>query len=157
MQMNYKKDGKFEKLFPKTLSGNVMFNNGQTIEEWKMEIDNYINKTEDKFEELWSGNDLVTANSSIIPSKKLTECNNGWLLVFKNSSSVNNFSYHYIPKIHLTLPRNLLLDGVKLLTGSAGGVIAHKYIFIEDNSIKGHSSNETGDNSKTELYKIYEY
>lgn len=157
MQMNYKKDGKFEKLFPKTLSGNVMFNNGQTVEDWKMEIDNYINKTEDKFEELWSGNDLVTPSSNITPSKKLSDCNNGWLLVFKNSASVNNFSYHYIPKIHLKLPRDLASDGVKLLTGSSGGAIAHKYIFIENNLIKGFSTNETGDNAKTELYKIYEY
>lgn len=157
MQINYKKNGEFQKLYPKTLSGNVTFNNGQTIEEWKQEIDDIVNKKEDKFEELWSGRDNLTGDSIIRPSKRLSECNNGWLLVFTNSKSLNNFNYYYVPKIHLKLPLNIKTDGIKVLTGSAGGVITSKYIFVEDDTIRGHSVNENGDNVESGLHKVFEY
>lgn len=157
MQMNYKVDGEFEKLYPKTLSSNVKFNNGVNLEEYKKEIDDYINKTQDKFEELWSGEDGIDVTSDIKPSKNLSDCNNGWLLVFKNEWNNNNFNYAYIPKVHLLVTAKPSTEGVKIITGSSGGIISHKYVFFRDASITGHGSNVTGDNARTVLYKIYEY
>ena len=157
MQINYKKNGEFEKLYPKTLAGNVLFNNGQTVEEYKQEIDDTINKKEDTFQELWSGENTMGDGVSIKPSKKLSECQNGWLLVFKNDLNNNNFNYAYIPKVHLLVTAKPSTEGIKIITGSSGGIISHKYVFFRDTSITGHGSNVTGDNARTVLYKIYEY
>lgn len=157
MQMRFKGQGEFERLYPKTLSGNVTFNNGVNLEEYKKEVDDYINKTEDKFEELWNGRDVLGTDSIITPSKKLSDCVNGWLLVFKNSVNTNNWNYYHIPKIHLKISTNQTVEGVKIITGSPGGLINHKYVFVTDTEIKGYSSNAEGDNAKSELFRVYEY
>ena len=157
MQMNYKKNGEFEKLYPKTLAGNVLFNNGQTIEEYKKEIDDTINKKEDTFQELWSGNDAMGDGVSINPSKKLSECQNGWVFVFKNQHSSTNISYHYVPKVHIKLSNNSSSNGLKIIAGGSSGVLTHKYLLVGDGTIKGHSSNVLDGNDKTALYKILEY
>lgn len=157
MQINYKKNGEFEKLYPKTLAGNVLFNNGQTAEEYKQEIDDTINKKEDTFQELWSGNDTMGEGASVNPSKKLSECQNGWIFVFKNQNSGTNISYHYVPKVHIKLSNNSSSNGLKILAGASTGVLTHKYLLVGDDTIRGHNSNDADSNSRTVLYKILEY
>lgn len=160
MQMRYENNGKFEKMFPKTVANNVSLNNGLNVEQWKKEVDDFINEEKDgsnnqsSFEILWRGEELISTNT-IKPSKKLTECPNGWLLVFRNASGMNNFSYHYIPKWHVLLESN---EGIKILAGSSGGSISQKYLIIPDGTtIKGISLNGTGDNAKTVLFRVLEY
>ena len=159
--MRYKNKGKFEKMYPKTLSNNVSLNNGLNVEEWKNEVDDFINESKDgnnnesSFEILWRGEDLLSGSTSLKPSKKLTECPNGWILVFRNASAMNNFSYHYIPKWHALLETD---EGIKIFTGSSGGVIAQKYVIISDGTtIKGISNNASGDNAKTTMFRVLEY
>lgn|SRR5699024_5377480 len=157
MQINYKKNGEFEKLYPKTLAGNVLFNNGQTVEEYKQEIDDTINKKEDTFQELWSGENTMGDGVSIKPSKKLSECQNGWIFVFKNNNSFTNISYHYVPKAHIKVSNNSSSNGLKILAGASLGVLTHKYLLVGDDAIRGHNSNDLDSNGKTVLYKILEY
>lgn len=168
MQINYKLNGQFEHLYPVTLGDNVRLNNGTTLEEWKKEVEDSTNVVEDNiktlqekvglqpsnYKELWRGDDLIGASSNIKPSKKISDCNNGWLLVFRNASALNNFSYHYIPKIQILFTTT---EGVKILAGSSNGVIAQKYVIIQDEAIKGISNNETGDNAKATLTRVYEF
>ena len=168
MQMKYKTKGNFENMYPKTIANNVEFNNKINLEEWKKEVEDSANVVEDKiktlqekveqkfdnYKELWRGDDLIGASSNIKPSKKISDCNNGWLLVFRNSSGLNNYSYHYIPKMQILFTTT---DGVKIIAGSSNGVIAQKYVIIQDETIKGISNNETGDNAKVTLTRVYEY
>lgn len=168
MQMKYKTKGNFENMYPKTIANNVEFNNKINLEEWKKEVEDSANVVEDNiktlqekveqkfdnYKELWRGDDLIGASSNIKPSKKISDCNNGWLLVFRNSSGLNNYSYHYIPKMQILFTTT---DGVKIIAGSSNGVIAQKYVIIQDETIKGISNNETGDNAKVTLTRVYEY
>lgn len=168
MQMKYKTKGNFENMYPKTIANNVEFNNKTSLEEWKKEVEDSTNVVEDNiktlqekvglqssnYKELWRGDDLIGASSNINPSKKISDCNNGWLLVFRNASALNNFSYHYIPKIQILFTTT---EGVKILAGSSNGVIAQKYVIIKDETIKGISINETGDNAKATLTRVYEF
>ena len=94
---------------------------------------------------------------SIKPSKKLSECQNGWIFVFKNSSSFTNISYHYVPKAHIKVSNNSSSNGLKIIAGGSSGVLTHKYLLVGDGTIKGHSSNVSDGNDKTALYKILEY
>ena len=103
MQINYNNNGVFEKLYPVTLGGNVRLNYGKTLEEWKMEVDNDFNILEEKNSEntsLWSGNSTLSSTDIITPTKKITDCKNGWLLMFKYAGAYNNLNYEYIPKHH---------------------------------------------------------
>lgn len=168
MQMKYKTKGNFENMYPKTIANNVEFNNKISLEEWKKEVEDSANVVEDNiktlqekveqkfdnYKELWRGDDLIRASSNIKPSKKISDCNNGWLLVFRNASGLNNYSYHYIPKMQILFTTT---DGVKIIAGSSNGVIAQKYVIIQDETIKGISNNETGDNAKVTLTRVYEY
>ena len=168
MQMKYKTKGNFENMYPKTIANNVEFNNKISLEEWKKEVEDSANVVEDNiktlqekveqkfdnYKELWRGDDLIGASPNIKPSKKISDCNNGWLLVFRNASALNNFSYHYIPKMQILFTTT---DGVKIIAGSSNGVIAQKYVIIQDETIKGISINETGDNAKVTLTRVYEY
>lgn len=168
MQMKYKTKGNFENMYPKTIANNVEFNNKISLEEWKKEVEDSANVVEDNiktlqekveqkfdnYKELWKGDDLIGASSNIKPSKKISDCNNGWLLVFRNASGLNNYSYHYIPKMQILFTTT---EGVKIIAGSSNGVIAQKYVIIQDKTIKGISNNETGDNAKVTLTRVYEY
>lgn len=164
MQMKYNRDGVYEKLYPKTLSGNVMMNDGNTVEQWKTEVNDRMNSLEDAHDnlELWNGSLSMDTNETVTPSKKLSECVTGWLLVFAKASdsggAYSNYSYQYVPKVHLkaTTPST---GWIKFILGNSNGRIISKYLLAQDATIRGHSVNITTDNDTVgvKLLKVYEY
>lgn len=161
MQMNYKKSGQFEKLYPITLGDNVKLNNGQTLEEWKKQADDLLNNVEDTgYNVLWEGSEVMGKNTDgtaarITISKNLSECNNGWILVFKDAGANSNYSYHYVPKNHTT---NLgATAGMKFIMGGSGNAFCSKFVFISENTIKGHTVNETNGNDVVALCQVLSY
>lgn len=161
MQMNYKKSGQFEKLYPITLGDNVKLNNGQTLEEWKKQADDLLNNVEDTgYNVLWEGSEVMAKDTDgtqkeITISKKLSECNNGWILVFKDVGANSNYSYHYIPKYHTT---NLgATAGMKFIMGASGNVYCSKFVFISNTTIKGHTVNATNGNDVVVLCQVLSY
>ena len=161
MQMNYKKSGQFEKLYPITLGDNVKLNNGQTLEQWKKQADDLLNNVEDTgYNVLWEGSEVMAKNTDgtakeITISKNLSECNNGWILVFKDVGANSNYSYHYIPKYHTT---NLgATAGMKFIMGASGNAVCSKFIFIGDTTIKGHTVNGTNGNDVVVLCQVLSY
>lgn len=156
MQMNYKVAGQFEHLYPITLGDNIKLNNGQTLEQWKQQIDDLYNAKEDTdYNEVWSGSETLDGTKEVLPLKPLSECSNGYILVFKEPSGASgNVNYCYVPK---TQPSMYASFGIKFLVGVRSGGIRSKFIYIEDNKIRGHSSNGTGGNEETVLVKIISY
>lgn len=161
MQMNYKKSGQFEKLYPITLGDNVKLNNDQTLEQWKKQVDDLLNNVEDTgYNVLWEGSEVMAKNTDgtskeITISKKLSECNNGWILVFKDVGENSNYSYHYIPKYHTV---NLGASaGMKFIMGASGNVYISKFVFISDTTIKGHRVNGTNGNDVVVLCQVLSY
>lgn len=167
MQINYTNDGIYNKIYPVTISENVKLNIGKNLEEWKQEVDDDFNNIEHRTSELeqqfesslinnslWSGNSLLDSTDVITPTKKLVDCKNGWLLMFKYAGAYNNLNYEYIPKHHLTVGNS---GGVKLVLGSTSGTYVQKYIYVKSDTVTGHSSNVASGNEVIELFNIYEY
>lgn len=167
MQMNYEKDGKYEKLYPKTISSNVEMLDGRDLNKWKQDFEDEFNVISDNLNEiydksmseLWRGKDVGDASMLVKPAKPLNLCRTGWILVFVREASDNtldNISYHHIPKIH---PRahSGASSAVKMVMGSISGTIISKYMYISNLEVKGHSSNTGEGASNVFLYAIYEY
>lgn len=150
-----------DNLYPKTLSGNVRMNVGMSLEEWKMEVDDTINNIEDTINKtslnnsIWSGNNLLGSTDTVEPSKKLTDCKNGWVLVFSYIYGTNSYNYQYLPKEHLNVAQSA--RGVKFVLGAPDNAIVQKYVYISNDNLKGHATNTTDVNGKLTLINIIEY
>lgn len=153
MQMNYKIAGQFEHLYPVTLGDNVKLNSGVTLEQWKQQIDDLFNALEDDdFNVMWSGNDIMSGSTELTMPKKLSECKNGWILVFGDTVQGSNWNYCYIPRTHAAMYD--YTGGVKFIVGVKNSGITSKFIFISDTNIKGHSANAAGGNEAATLLKV---
>lgn len=143
-------------MFPKTLGDNVNLNSGQTLEQWKKQIDDMYNSIEDEdFNILWTGRDALGTGVELTMPKKLSECKNGWILVFGDHPSGSNFSYHYVPKNHTSIFD--YTQGCKFLVGVKNSGITSKYLFIDDTHIKGHTANMGSGNDASALLRVISY
>jgi hypothetical protein len=102
-------------------------------------------------EALWDGgaNDgwYMMDNQTVTPFKKLSQCRNGWVLVWSDydtsPAQTNNFdfSYSYIPKGTLFKDGSQHLFTVpNFLSATTSGVIVKK-LMLYDNKIVGHADN----------------
>lgn len=167
MQINYEKNGKYEKLYPKTISTNVEMLDGRNLNQWKEDFEDEFNVMDsglkelqkESNDELWSGADILSASSTISPSKALNNTKNGYVLVFARrvNTVFDNYNYYHLPKTHLLATNNGVASGVKIMLGSASGDFAQKYLYIKPTSITGHNVNTSGVSADIHLVKIYEY
>lgn len=156
MKMQYNKDGNYEPMFPVTLGDNVNLNNGQTLEQWKTQIDDLYNiKEDDDYNTIWTGSMVMNETDEVITLKPLTECENGWILVFKEPSGASgNVNYCYVPKVQPDLYASY---GINFVVGVSSGGVRAKFLYINNLTITGHSSNATGGNEETELVRVISY
>lgn len=119
---------------------------------------------------LWSGKLYPNANHTITPSKKLSECRNGWMLLWcdydPDTSTVNDadFATTMIPKCRydgeVWNGKNFLCD-VPRFYGSATDTSLEKRITktlaIYDNKIVGNAINSQSDRNDVVLRAVYEF
>lgn len=119
---------------------------------------------------LWSGKLYPNATHTITPSKKLSECKTGWMLLWcdydPDTSTVNDadFVTTMIPKCRYDGDswngKNFLCD-VPRFYGSATDTSLEKRITktlaIYDNKIVGNAINSQGDRNDVVLRAIYEF
>lgn len=119
---------------------------------------------------LWSGKHYPNANHTITPSKKLSECRNGWMLLWcdydPDTSTVNDadFATTMIPKCRYDGDawngKNFLCD-VPRFYGSATDTSLEKRIMktltIYDNKIVGNAINSQGGRNDVVLRAVYEF
>ena len=119
---------------------------------------------------LWSGKLYPNANHTITPSKKLSECKTGWMLLWcdydSDTSTVNDadFATTMIPKYRYDGEpwdgKNFLCD-VPRFYGSATDTSLEKRITktlaIYDNKIVGNVVNGQGDRNDVVLRAVYEF
>lgn len=119
---------------------------------------------------LWSGAYYMSANQTVTPSKKLSECRNGWMLLWSDydasTSTVNDgdFVTTLIPRwnpsgstwdgksFYCEVPRYIGSDQSDVTTESR--II--KMIYIYDNKITGHAANNQGVRTDVVLRAVYE-
>lgn len=92
---------------------------------------------------LWSGAYYMTETQTANLTKSVSSQKNGIVLVWSayvNGQAQNyNFNFTYIPKYLITLGEG---NGVScVMTGPEYSSVATKYVYINDNTIVGHHSN----------------
>ena len=118
-------------------------------------ISNTKDYEDSDFNTLWTGRDVLGEDKELLMTKPLSECKNGWILIFGDHTSDSNVSYHIIPKIHTSLYD--YTQSVKILVGAENNGITSKYVFIDDTHIKGHSDNMKNGNDGSALLKVISY
>lgn len=123
-----------------------------------------VEKLESKTDEaLWTGANTMGAGQTITPSKKLSECRNGWVLVWSDydeTTGVANSSQvatAIIPK--QIAPCNSFYSIIPSAIGTTGTVTsAGKSLSVTDASLSGYVGNvATTDGQDVCLKAIYEY
>lgn len=110
-------------------------------------------------QKLWSGAAYPQADFTY-PSKKLSECENGWVLVFqsyKGGGVVNawDVSYHLVEKNSALMHSGQNTKIESFNTGGASKV--YKQVYLTDNSIKGHDTNGEGTNGSQVLSEVWSW
>jgi hypothetical protein len=101
---------------------------------------------------LWLGAQLMADTTTVTPNKKLSECRNGWVLIwsdYDNGVGTNDFQWvnTYIHKKQMYLDSSstmLHTVGVINAEGSTPSAICNKDLTVYDNKITGHIANVTG-------------
>lgn len=109
----------------------------------------------DDSKQLWSGGSFMTAGQFANSSKNISDCPNGWVLVWSeyNSGSVNNgWQYTYIPKSHTAFAAG---GGIWIHGIGYGAVELTKYIYVNNSNVEGHSRNSTAPQNTMVLRYIY--
>ena len=98
---------------------------------------------------LWTGVALMVGSTTISVSKKLSECRNGWTLVFSDYDPATgkendyDFSYYNVPKYHSAHFNGKPLFAPLVSSMSSSSVtITTKRLYVYDNQISGHDDNK---------------
>lgn len=109
---------------------------------------------------LWDGSMYPNATQTVRPTKKLSDCMTGWMLRWQNYTpgsggglSNSQFQYTFVPKSQLQIGEGY---GVRVVLQHSGGASKTKYIYIDDDSMTGHSTN-AGDNNNIVLSGVFEF
>ena len=119
---------------------------------------------------LWSGRLYMNASHTVTPSKPLSECRSGWLLVWSDydpdTAAANDaeFVTTFIPRITPTggtwagktfncdIPRHIGSDQNDVSTEKR----IMKMVYIYDNKITGHAANDKDTRTDVVLRAVYE-
>lgn len=138
----------------------VNYNNAGTWSGWRVVYESVTST-------LWSGQYWPNASQTIRPTKALSECRNGWQLMFtgyENGTPMDNrYVIVNVPKIKHdgTAWNGQLLYAMipfEFTTASSDAdSIAIKGVYISDGHITGHAANQTGNRAKVVLRAVMEY
>lgn len=121
---------------------------------------------------LWTGSLYMTASHTVTPSKKLSECRNGWILMWSDfdadtgTTNTNDIVTSVIYKrsvggtnwggaAHLfDIPSYMGADSA---TDTSGERRVIKRLYVHDNKLVGHESNNIGERKDVVLRAVYEF
>lgn len=117
---------------------------------------------------LWTGAKYMNAAHTATPSKKLSECRNGWMLEWSDydadTDTANNYNIVHTPIYKRNVAGNWSGQNMMVLvpnyvsTDGATSTFCIKQLLVHDDKIVGHALNSTGANSiDVVLRAIYEF
>lgn len=114
---------------------------------------------------LWSGAYFMNANQTIYPSKKLSECKNGWVLLWSDYTSANgagngDIVATYVPKRSYdgsNWAGHSWLADVPVEATSSVELRCVKKLYMWNDRIVGNSINETSPRNNVVLRGVYEF
>lgn len=97
---------------------------------------------------LWQGVSLVAADEIIVPSTKLSDCPNGWILVWSryvNGASANSdWGTLVVPKVLGTVGGGVFHYSLAANAHVADPPTFRKYVYFNGTDVRGYSMNTTG-------------
>ncbi|BBM18323.1 hypothetical protein G15_1988 [Enterococcus avium] len=109
-------------------------------------------------DQLWSGGMYMSASHTITPSKKMTDCLNGWVLEFQgynNGAPTNgDYSYVYVPKVHAINHNGGVISAI--ICGHNGGIF-RKILYVFNDKITGHNNNAVSPATTAILSGVYAF
>lgn len=115
------------------------------------------NAVSDKQETLWNGSAFMGSTSTVTPTKKISECRNGWVLIWSDYDpdvGARNWDFQTTmifkeqvakyPGAAMTFPLAYYHDSTTV------GVTA-KTLYIHDDKITGHVANDSNANNGTDI------
>lgn len=121
---------------------------------------------------LWTGTYYMSANQTVTPSKKLSECQNGWLLVWSDydpDTSTANDGDFVTSVIYKRKPGGTVnwngethyFDVPRYIGSNTADVTTEKRIikrlYVYDNKLVGYDSNRQSDRNDVVLRAVYEF
>ncbi|MGZ9496123.1 hypothetical protein [Staphylococcus epidermidis] len=97
------------------------------------------------------------ANQIVNLNKRVSECRNGIVLVWRSDTEDNNYHYQYIPKYHVNVHSTVKI--VHLIPTNSTNEFCTKTVFVKDNIVTGTDDNQnrTTKANKVRLQEILEY
>lgn len=112
---------------------------------------------------LWQGAAYPTQGQTITPTKKLSECRNGWVLIFSDYDyGVGSNNFHWVQhRVHKGFLQNHSMAGHYFVTQNAmSGLstnLTGKAMDFYDNRIVGGEFNDSNENSSRDVCLRYIY
>ena len=117
---------------------------------------------------LWTGIRYMNETHTITPSKKLSECRNGWMLEFadydSDTGTANDYQYVHLPIYKRNVNGNwqgqAMLFQIPTYINDEGTTVLHtiKQIRVHDDKLVGHAVNDQGTQQvDTVLRAVYEF
>lgn len=108
---------------------------------------------------LWEGAAYMYTGQQVKPTKKMSECPNGWVLVWSRYSSGvqynDNIAFSFIPKWRASkIGGN---GGIGLVLRDNTHEFSTKYVYVQDDIIEGNDVNETTPNNYRVLIAVWTY
>ena len=109
---------------------------------------------------LWNGGWYMAENQTVTPSKTLSACQNGWVMVWCDYDPATgvgndyNYVFHYIHKNSYLSGKNSLWT---CATDGGDNKDFTKLLYITDTNIKGHSGNSSGNGNDIILKYVMEW
>lgn len=141
-------DGTFDDLMFKTNANQVFYDDGNSLKD-KFDIKDGL---------LWRGYHHMSEKETVTPSKSLSKCQHGWVIIWSDWDDGSegqdwNICYSYIPKN--TIFKTGQNTTLPLTSGEAGWAI--KTLYIYDNYFKGNTTNKDGSNYDVVIRAVIEY
>lgn len=119
---------------------------------------------------LWSGVYYMSASQTVTPTKKLSECRTGWMLLWSDydastgTANDGDFVTTIIPKLNPSggtwAGKSFYCDVPRYIGANQSDVATEsriiKMIYVHDNKIVGHAANNQGVRSDVVLRAVYE-
>ncbi|WP_322214604.1 hypothetical protein P3U36_10295 [Staphylococcus pseudintermedius] len=102
-------------------------------------------------------NKWPNATQTVNLSKKVSECQNGIVLVWRSDTEDDNYHYQYVPKYHVSAHSTTKI--VHLIPTNSANEFCTKTVIVKDNVVTGTNDNHnrTTKANKVRLHEILEF
>jgi hypothetical protein len=102
---------------------------------------------------LWNGvAAFMFAGQVVTPTKKMSECPNGWIIVWSDYAGTYDWVFNYVPK---DFPSFSAGGGTRLAVPNGYQTMTTKYVYVSDSTISGNAENDdTGSNTAVIRYVL---